>query len=67
MDYKKIYQDLMEARLSVKSERIVEKRNGSYFERHHILPLSLGGDKSYALGSDNIVLFSLTFFVTLKP
>ena len=58
MDYKKIYQDLMEARLSVKSERIVEKRNGSYFERHHILPLSLGGDKSYALGSDNIVLLT---------
>ena len=58
MDYKKIYQDLMEARLSVKSERIVEKRNGSYFERHHILPLSLGGDKSYALGSGNIVLLT---------
>jgi len=58
MDYKRIYQDLMEARLSVKSERIVEKKNGSYFERHHITPLSLGGDKSYALGSDNIVLLT---------
>ena len=58
MDYKKIYNDLMEARLSIKSERKIQKKAGVYFERHHILPLSLGGDKSYALGSDNIVLLT---------
>lgn len=58
MDYKKIYNDLMEARLAIKSERKIQKKSGIYFERHHILPLSLGGDKSYALGSDNIVLLT---------
>lgn len=58
MDYKRIYDDLMETRLSVKKERIGQKKQGSYFERHHIIPLSMGGNKSYALGSDNIVLLT---------
>lgn len=58
MDYKKIYQDLMEARLSVKEERIKRKKSGEYFERHHITPLSMGGNKSYGLRSDNIVLLT---------
>jgi hypothetical protein len=56
MDYKRIYDDLMETRLSAKKERIKQKKQGSYFERHHIIPLSMGGNKSYALSSDNIVL-----------
>jgi hypothetical protein len=58
MDYKKIYDQLMTSRLSVKSERKIQKKSGEYFERHHIIPLSLDGDKSYALGSDNIVLLT---------
>lgn len=58
MDYKKIYNQLMEARLSVKGERIKRKKSGEYFERHHITPLSMGGNKSYGLRSDNIVLLT---------
>jgi len=58
MNYSKIYDQLMKDRLHLKPARILEKKEGIYFERHHILPLSLGGDKSYALGSDNIVLLT---------
>ena len=58
MDYKKIYNQLMEARLSIKGERIKQKKSGEYFERHHITPLSMGGNKSYGLRSDNIVLLT---------
>jgi hypothetical protein len=58
MDYKKIYDQLMEARLSIKGERIKQKKSGEYFERHHITPLSMGGNKSYGLRSDNIVLLT---------
>jgi hypothetical protein len=36
MDYKKIYDQLIEARLSIKGERIKQKKSGEYFERHHI-------------------------------
>jgi hypothetical protein len=48
----------MEARLSIKEERIKQKKSGEYFERHHITPLSMGGNKSYGLRSDNIVLLT---------
>ena len=58
MDYKKIYDQLMEARLSIKEQRIKRKKSGEYFERHHITPLSMGGNKSYGLRSDNIVLLT---------
>jgi hypothetical protein len=58
MDYKKIYDQLMEARLSIKEQRIKQKKSGEYFERHHITPLSMGGNKSYGLRSDNIVLLT---------
>jgi hypothetical protein len=58
MDYKKIYDDLMRARLSIKNDRIKQKGEGAYLERHHIIPLSMGGIKSYSLGSDNIVLLT---------
>ncbi len=58
MDYKKIYDQLMEIRLSIKEERIKQKKSGKYFERHHITPLSMGGNKSYGLRSDNIVLLT---------
>lgn len=58
MDYKKIYDSLITSRLSMKDGRKIEKKNGSYFERHHIVPISLGGDRSYALSSANIVLLT---------
>ena len=58
MDYKKIYDDLMRARMSIKNDRIKQKSEGVYLERHHIIPLSMGGIKSYSLGSDNIVLLT---------
>jgi hypothetical protein len=58
MEYQKIYDLLMEDRLSKKTERKIEKDSGVYFERHHIVPMSLGGDKSYAIGSPNIVLLT---------
>jgi hypothetical protein len=58
MDYKKIYDDLMRSRISIKEKRNREKKSGIYFERHHIVPISLNGDKSYAINSPNIVLLT---------
>lgn len=58
MNYPKIYKDLIESRLFLKNVRKKLKKEGQYFERHHITPLSMGGDKSYAIGSDNIVLLT---------
>jgi len=58
MDYKKIYNNLMSSRLSDKSGRKISKKQGEYYERHHIIPISLGGNKSYAIGSNNIVLLT---------
>jgi len=58
MNYKKIYDNLMLSRIAIKENRILEKKNGKYYERHHIIPLSLGGNKSYSLKSDNIVLLT---------
>jgi len=58
MDYLKIYNNLMKTMVAIKRERKDLKKKGSYFERHHITPLSMGGDKSYALASDNIVLLT---------
>jgi hypothetical protein len=58
MDYKKIYNSLMSSRIDMKDKRKLEKKNGNYFERHHIIPISLGGNKSYSLRSDNIVLLT---------
>jgi len=58
MNYLKIYNNLMKTMVDIKQERKALKKKGSYFERHHITPLSMGGDKSYAIGSDNIVLLT---------
>ena len=58
MDYLKIYNNLMKTSVDIKPERKALKKNGTDFERHHITPLSMGGDKSYAIGSDNIVLLT---------
>ena len=58
MNYERIYNELMSSRLLMKDQRMILKKQGTYFERHHIKPISMGGDKSYALGSDNIVLLT---------
>ena len=43
MDYKRIYDDLIGSRLLMKESRIEKRKQGEYFEAHHILPKSLGG------------------------
>jgi hypothetical protein len=64
MDYKKIYDDLMQSRLLMKEERIKSKKAGEYFEAHHIVPVCMGGVpvgklKGYKfLLHDNIVLLT---------
>jgi hypothetical protein len=58
MDYKKIYDDLMRSRISMKENRKVDKKSGIYFERHHIVPVCMGADESSKLSSNNIVLLT---------
>ena len=57
MNYQKVYNDLMQSRLSIKKDRHIERKNGSYFEGHHIIPKSKGGTglSSRGLNNDNIV------------
>jgi hypothetical protein len=43
MDYKRIYDNLIESRLLLKEERIKLRKKGEYFEAHHIVPKSMGG------------------------
>lgn len=60
MNYKKIYDDLMFSRLLLKQQRIIEKRNGVYFEGHHIIPKSKGGsgNSNRPKNNPNIVLLT---------
>jgi len=60
MDYKKIYDNLMSTRLSVKPERLILKENGNYFEGHHIIPKSKGGsgNSNRPKNNPNIVLLT---------
>ena len=60
MDYKKIYDDFMNDRLDKKPERLILKKNGEYFEGHHIIPKSKGGDgtSSRPKNNPNIVLLT---------
>ena len=44
MDYKRIYDSLMESRLLLKEERIKLRKQGEYFEAHHIIPKCMGGE-----------------------
>jgi hypothetical protein len=60
MDYNKIYNDLMFSRLLLKSERIKEKRNGSYFEGHHIIPKCKGGTGTSTRPKNNSNIVLLT-------
>jgi len=43
MDYKRIYDELIQSRLILKEERIELRKCGEYFEAHHIIPHSMGG------------------------
>ena len=57
MDYQKHYNNLMCTRLLLKKERHTERKNGSYYEGHHIVPKYLGGTgiSFNGLNNDNIV------------
>jgi hypothetical protein len=54
MDYSKIYNSLIQSRVSQKEARLLLKKEGGYFENHHIIPKSKGGDSS----RDNLVLLT---------
>ena len=59
MDYKRIYDDLMQSRLLIKEDRIKLKKMGEYFESHHIIPKSMGGLGDVRKPKDaNIVLLT---------
>jgi hypothetical protein len=59
MDYKRIYDDLMQSRLLLKEDRIKLRKMGEYFEAHHILPKSMGGLGDVRKPKDaNIVLLT---------
>jgi len=60
MNYKKIYDNLMESRLLMKDLRIKEKKNGKYFEGHHIIPKCKGGsgNSNRPKNNKNIVLLT---------
>jgi len=60
MDYKKIYDNLMNDRLEKKSERLILKKEGFYFEGHHIIPKYKGGsgNSSRPKNNPNIVLLT---------
>jgi hypothetical protein len=60
MDYKKIYDNFMQDRLSKKPERLLLKKEGEYFEGHHIIPKSKGGtgNSNRPKNNQNIVLLT---------
>lgn len=60
MDYKKIYDNLMLSRLSAKPQRLLLKKNGDYFEGHHIIPKCKGGsgNSNRPKNNPNIVLLT---------
>lgn len=60
MNYKKIYDDFMNDRLKKKPERILLKKEGRYFEGHHIIPKSKGGsgNSNRFVNDENIVLLT---------
>lgn len=60
MEYKKIYDNLMLSGLNKKEERLELKKNGYYFEGHHIIPKSKGGsgNSNRPKNNPNIVLLT---------
>ena len=57
MNYQKIYDNLMSSRMYLKKSRHSSRKNGEYFEGHHIIPKSKGGIgcSTRGLNNDNIV------------
>lgn len=57
MDYQKHYDNLMASRLLLKKQRHTERKNGVYYEGHHIIPKYLGGTgvSFNGFNNDNIV------------
>ncbi len=47
MNYQKIYDDLMSSRLLLKQQRHTHKKQGIYFEGHHIIPKAKGYEITY--------------------
>jgi hypothetical protein len=60
MNYNKIYDDLMSSRLELKLDRIKLKKEGEYFEGHHIIPKCKGGlgNSNRPKNNTNIVLLT---------
>jgi hypothetical protein len=54
MDYEKLYKNLIESRKLLYEERELERKAGSYFEKHHIIPKCKGGSNF----ADNLVLLT---------
>jgi len=44
MNYQRIYNQIIERAQSEVSERILHKKNGGYYEGHHIIPRCMGGE-----------------------
>jgi hypothetical protein len=60
MDYQKQYDNLIKSRFILKDQRYQEKKEGIYYEGHHILPKAKGGGgtSSRGLKHHNIVLLT---------
>lgn len=54
MDYRRIYDELISDRFKQKAQRKLDKKNGAYFERHHIVMRCKGGSND----ESNIVLLT---------
>jgi hypothetical protein len=54
MNHKLIYDRLMDSRRLLKEARNIQKVDGEYFENHHIIPKSKGGDNT----KENLVLLT---------
>lgn len=60
MNYKRHYDNLISTRLEIKSYRIKQKKQGVYFEGHHIIPKCKGGtgNSNRPKNNPNIVLLT---------
>jgi hypothetical protein len=60
MNYQKIYDNLMSSRMDLKKSRHSSRKNGEYFEGHHIIPKSKGGTGCSTRGLNNGNIVYLT-------
>jgi len=60
MDYQKHYNNLMNSRMLMKMNRHSERKNGIYYEGHHIIPISKGGKGVSSRGLNNTNIVYLT-------